>query len=63
MQLGIVAEVDGVIDRYRNEYGAIKVLLTGGDYSFFEKRLKNRIFAEPFLVLKGLNLILNFTNG
>ena len=63
VQLGIVTEVDGIIDRYRNEYGAINVLLTGGDYSFFEKRLKNRIFAEPFLVLKGLNLILNFTNG
>jgi len=59
VQGGAVAEMDGIIDRYRQLYPGIKVLLTGGDNAFFAKRLKNSIFADPFLVLRGLNLILN----
>lgn len=57
---GVIAEVDGVIDRYRMLYGDIEVVLTGGDMNFFRKTLKNRIFAVSNLVLSGLNLILEF---
>lgn len=59
VQEGIAAEVDGIIDRYSQLYPNLHVILTGGDAPFFDKRLKNSIFADPFLVLKGLNLILN----
>ena len=37
-------------------------MLTGGDYLFFEKELKSSIFAHPYLVLKGLNEILDFND-
>ena len=59
-QNGAVAEVDGIIAQYKNQYPDIKVLLTGGDVNFFEKRLKNSIFADQNLILKGLNVILDY---
>lgn len=57
---GAVAEVDGIINRYKKQYSGLKVVITGGNSGFFEKQLKNSIFADPFLVLKGLNAILNY---
>ena len=36
------------------------VFLTGGDNFSFDASLKNTIFADRFLVLKGLNRILNY---
>ena len=59
-QKGAVAEVDGIIEEYKSQYPDIKVLLTGGDVNFFEKRLKNSIFADQNLILKGLNEILGY---
>ena len=59
IQCGIIAEVDGVIDQYRSLYNNLTVVLTGGDFNFFAKRLKNSIFADQFLILKGLNEILD----
>ena len=58
--LGAAAEADGIIDRYKKEYPALKVILCGGDVNFFEKRIKNSIFADQNLILKGLNRILNY---
>lgn len=57
---GIVAEVDGMIDYYRLRYTNFNALLTGGDTEFFERRLKNEIFADLFLTYRGLNSILEF---
>ncbi|MEQ2934615.1 pantothenate kinase, partial [Bacteroides fragilis] len=37
--------------------------LTGGDDFSFDTKLKSVIFADRFLVLKGLNRILNYNNG
>ena len=61
---GMICEIDGVIDRYKSEYSDLKILLTGGDSNFFDKELKNSIFAAPNLVLEGLNVLLqhNETN-
>jgi len=56
--IGTIAEMDGIIDRYQQYSPALKVLLTGGDTNFFESRLKNEIFAHPFLLFEGLNKIL-----
>ena len=36
------------------------VVVTGGDTFFFENALKNSIFADQNLVLKGLNIILKY---
>jgi len=57
---GAVAEVNEIMDLYQAQYSGIKYVITGGDAPFFEKRLKKGIFADPFLLLKGLNEILNF---
>ncbi len=57
---GAVAELNGIIGEYEQRYDNLMVMLTGGDASFFESKLKNEIFAVPNLVLTGLNKILNF---
>ena len=58
-QNGILAEVHGMVARYRQQFPHLKVVLTGGDASFFESNLKFDIFVAPNLVLEGLNYILN----
>ena len=55
---GICFEMDGYIDALKAEVGCLSVFLTGGNAFYFEKKLKNRIFAEPNLVLIGLYRIL-----
>lgn len=60
VQQGIISEIDMVIDNFRQEKGDIIVIATGGDCFFFEKALKNSIFADEFLVVKGLNEILDY---
>jgi len=60
VQTGVVAELDGFISRYRKEFGALKVILTGGDAPRFAGQVKMPIFAAPDLVNIGLNEILNF---
>ena len=60
---GVLAEIDGMIDRYKSNFYNLKVLVTGGDYSVFDKGLKNSIFADPDLVLKGLNEILDYNEA
>ena len=63
---GVLEEVRGAIQRYEQQYPDIKVVFTGGYLKFFEKSFnigskgKSNIFAESFLVLKGLNQILNY---
>jgi type III pantothenate kinase len=54
------AEADAVIEKYKQQFPQLKIVLTGGDSDFFVKRLKNTTFADPNLVLKGLNEILLF---
>ncbi|HCW08447.1 MAG TPA: pantothenate kinase [Cytophagales bacterium] len=55
---GILMEVEGFINSYRLKYPELRVILCGGDYTFFENNLKPPIFAAPDLVLSGLNRIL-----
>ncbi len=57
---GTLAEIDGIIDRYRESFPDLAVILTGGDANYFDKRLKNDIFAVPNLVLMGLKDILRY---
>ncbi len=60
VQQGILAEVRGVINLYKKQNKDTINVVTGGDCFFFEKALKNSIFANPFLVLEGLNEILDY---
>lgn len=60
---GTVAEMEGVIKFYQEAYPDLKIILTGGDHNYFDKRLKIKTFAAPNLVLEGLNLILDFNIG
>lgn len=57
---GMMAETDGIINRYRERFKNLKIIMGGGDYKYFDKRLKNNIFVAPNLVLEGLKKILNF---
>lgn len=57
---GIRAEMDGIVQEYELLYPGIITLFTGGDMFYFEKNMKNNIFAVPNLVLTGLNLILEY---
>ena len=55
---GVVFEVAGFINAYKKKYPTSKIILTGGDSIFFERKLKDFIFVVPDLVLTGLNYIL-----
>ena len=57
------SEIDGIIQRYINQYPDIKVIVTGGNAKFFEKGLKNTIFAKPNLLMEGLNEILDYNES
>jgi type III pantothenate kinase len=55
--LGMSSEIDGIIEAYSLKYDHLNVLLTGGDMSFFTPHLKNKVFADPYLLYKGLYAI------
>lgn len=54
---GIAAEIDGIIDLYKEKFNKFNVHLTGGDTPFFGSLIKNKIFADPYLIYKGLYAI------
>jgi type III pantothenate kinase len=58
VQNGIVFEVDGTIDYFKQLHPGLRVLFTGGDAKFFDNKLKNVIFVLSNLVMVGLNRIL-----
>ncbi|MEP6952172.1 MAG: type III pantothenate kinase [Ginsengibacter sp.] len=55
--MGLAAEIDGIIDNYEEKFANFNVLLTGGDALYFAHHLKNKIFADPDLIFKGLYAI------
>jgi type III pantothenate kinase len=55
--LGMAKEMDGIIDAYSKKFGNFNALLTGGDTHLFGPHLKNKIFADPHLIFKGLYAI------
>ncbi len=57
---GTIYEIEQSVEHYRKQYPALKVVICGGDATFLAKAVKNSIFADPLLVLKGLNIILQF---
>ena len=51
---GVIYELDGFIDQYRQQYPNFIIILTGGDAEFLAKRLKNTIFANSNFLLESL---------
>jgi type III pantothenate kinase len=60
--LGMAKEIDGIINAYGEKFGNFNALLTGGDTHLFGPHLKNKIFADPHLIFKGLYAISQY-NG
>ncbi|MCU0322475.1 MAG: type III pantothenate kinase [Chitinophagaceae bacterium] len=60
--LGMAKEIDGIIEAYAHKYSNFNVLITGGDMAFFVAHLKNKIFADPYLLFKGLYAISELNN-
>ena len=56
---GVCNEIDGYINEFKQKYSDVLVFLTGGDEKTLKNRVKNCIFADKYLVAKGLNRILN----
>ena len=52
---GLVHEIDGFINQYKEKYLNFIIILTGGDTEFLAKRLKNTIFANSNFLLESLN--------
>ena len=57
---GVLNEIEGVINKYIENYEDLTVILTGGDTKFLSKRLKSSIFANSNFLLEGLNYLLEF---
>lgn len=60
--LGMAKEIDGFVHEYGEKYGNFNVLLTGGDLVHLASHLKNKIFADPDLIFKGLYAISEVNN-
>jgi type III pantothenate kinase len=56
---GIIREIEGFVAEFRTAAGIdAPVYITGGDAVYFEDPLKNIIFADAFITLRGLNALL-----
>jgi len=58
--LGMAKEIDGIVDAYQEKYDNFNVLMSGGDSAYFTRHLKSKIFADPYLIYKGLYAISEF---
>jgi len=57
---GITAECNYLIDYYKENYGNIKIILTGGDAKKIEHAIKSEIIVLKNFVILGLNAILHY---
>ncbi len=60
VQLGIIHEINGFIERYSQQFNGLTIFMTGGDLKYFDKSIKKHIFANSNLTLIGLNEILRY---
>lgn len=59
---GMKFEIEGHIKHFQEKYPRLLVFLTGGDNFNFDSKIKNLIFADKYIVPRGLNRILAFNN-
>ncbi len=57
---GVKFEIERVIDEYTKRYENLQTVITGGNAEMFDLESKNRIFADKFFLMKGLNEILKY---
>jgi type III pantothenate kinase len=60
---GVLKEIDGNIETYKQKYANLTVILTGGDANFLSEQLKSSIFANSNFLLEGLNYILQINSS
>jgi type III pantothenate kinase len=60
--LAAAIEIDGFIQHYEKNFPDLVVFVTGGDADYLSKLLKSCFFANPDLIMIGLNSILNFND-
>ncbi len=59
---GLVAEMDGIIEKYHGIYPKFNAVLTGGDMMQLQGQLKSKIFADAHFLFKGLYHLLQFNS-
>lgn len=57
---GIIHEINGVINDYKNRFRALKITVTGGDYPFFSEQFNFEYSENSDLVLHGINKFLHY---
>lgn len=57
---GLASEIDGMVNAFAAQYPDFNAVLTGGDAALLANKLKSKIFADPDLLMRGLNLILKY---
>lgn len=57
---GCIAEIRFFIDQIMAIYPDLKIVITGGDSIFFHEFIERKVFLRPFLILNGLNEILEY---
>lgn len=57
---GVVHEINGFTEFYKQKFSNLQVIMTGGSASLFVPKLKYEIFAIPELIIIGLNQILKY---
>ncbi|MEO0731770.1 MAG: type III pantothenate kinase [Bacteroidota bacterium] len=63
-QLGLVYEIEGLYRRLQADFPGLQLLLTGGDAPWLAEHLSVPHVFRPYLVLRGLHLILsNYVNN
>jgi len=55
---GLINEFRSTIKVLESQFDNLQIIFTGGDAKIFDKELKSGIFADPNLLLRGLNKIL-----
>jgi len=60
---GVELEISGYMTHFSDNYSNLLIFLTGGDEIPFDRKFKSCIFADSFLVLKGLNRILDYNDN
>lgn len=58
---GLISELNGIIEQYRELAGNdLNVFLAGGDSGFLRNHLKNINFTDSNLALKGINAVIRY---
>ena len=55
---GLLFEIEGYLEHFRQKNSPYQLVLTGGTARLLQNQIKNCTFAEPNLVLIGLNEII-----